>query len=1384
VSSNEQIKGVKRTPYYSGVTPGRSGITKICRKNGKLSCQYSRPNVNKWLKKCKVELLECFSNLKPNKWCPNHAESSHLGDWPKSSGGTPKDGCRGQCQISHFIKFGFNLIVNLLAPFKSVIVNVRNIRYVIARPRGVRVGVKNGLNTKCCDVKSEINQINVGESEVKSVNCELFNRDITSKVMITISSAMILNLVIYLTLLKQNVERNPGPKEEMKIVTYNCNGLGNKEKLKRVLNKVKPLVDKGAIIFLQETHIVDTSFVKLIWKQGCVSNCVRTNASGTMILYNNKFKMVSKIIDEEGRRITIALQEENDDEAGIILSNVYYPNDHKAAIKFTEETYLDIIKLQTEYPNLLTVHAGDFNTCMTEKDRLNRGTSVAEQQLAHTISENNKVTNLHDAYRHKNVELGFTWKRGNQYSRLDHIFVSRELLPTITSALTDWSFDSSDHAAVILTLKKKEEVRKGPGIIKVNTKILEDSRVAIEVGNEIARMMSQAEPHWDPHTKLEFLKMVIRTTVAERVTEIRKGIKEEVKETEEELNMMEEIKIEKLAEQPEQQVDTINRAIETLKVKLLKERKKLSNTMSFVSKAKWFEFGERSNKFFLNLNKCRQNQKLIGEIKNGDQKAKGQEQVSKLVEDFYKELYEKKERSDKFKEDYYQHCPKINEEQRQYMDNNLTLKELKEALLTCQDSSPGPDGITYGIYKKYWNIVGQTILDSWNYSLITGKMPRSHLESTITLLPKDGKDPMEIKNWRPITLTNCDAKIITKALSIKMAKVLDAIIDPSQTAYVKGRSVADNLRTNFFFKKYCQANNEDSVLISLDAKKAFDSVDHQYIEETLQIYGFGNEFIKTFKTLYNGLTARVMVNGYSSNAINIQRGVKQGDALSCAIFIICIDPLLRNLNHNRSIKRININNSKLIKFKAAAYADDVSVICSSDTKSVQGVFDEYEEMTRRSGLELNADKTEILLLNNTEQKQLTFKYNKKVVNITTVGSIKICGLFFVPSKEEEHKLNVQNKILKLEMKIKSWSQRHLTMEGKILIVKTFGLSQIIYNMQCYKFEQKDLKAVESTIFKFLWSTNSNQNGIDRISRAVMKNDYEYGGMKVTDPESLDRSLKLRQYIRASKSNHDIAKIQSMLGKSKEEYAQIRQEYYPITKDEDICQSAQESLNMITDHNRKEYCKLEQEEYENNKILIDEVSSINIEKYLSRKNRPFHQCIAKNLFKDGHTSLGGILQAMEYETDERKLKSIKTVLTAFPNKLKEIAQCVQTEVDNSDDYTRYLRIQRDKVTDIELITTKEFQILFKQITGKTEAFNHNFKLGIEYDKENIMRFRKNCKNPKLRNIYFRLTHNDFFTRERMKRFKMIDSDECSRCGNKENLEHLVWECHQSRRIWSF
>jgi hypothetical protein len=180
-------------------------------------------------------------------------------------------------------------------------------------------------------------------------------------------------------------------------------------------------------------------------------------------------------------------------------------------------------------------------------------------------------------------------------------------------------------------------------------------------------------------------------------------------------------------------------------------------------------------------------------------------------------------------------------------------------------------------------------------------MSSSNIESVITLLPKQGKDTSDIKNWRPITLSNCDSKIITKAIATRVSKVLDTIIDNSQTAYVPTRSVMDNIRSNFILKNHCSKRSIDAVLISLDAKKAFDSVSHDYIRKVLRNYGFGENFVRSFDTLYNNLKSSIMINGFKSNHINIRRGVKQGDALSCALFILSIDPLIRNIKNNETI---------------------------------------------------------------------------------------------------------------------------------------------------------------------------------------------------------------------------------------------------------------------------------------------------------------------------------------------------------------------------------------------------------------------------------------------------------------------------------------------------
>jgi hypothetical protein len=67
-------------------------------------------------------------------------------------------------------------------------------------------------------------------------------------------------------------------------------------------------------------------------------------------------------------------------------------------------------------------------------------------------------------------------------------------------------------------------------------------------------------------------------------------------------------------------------------------------------------------------------------------------------------------------------------------------------------------------------------------------LPTSHWDSVITLLPKEGKDTKEMKNWRPITLSNC-VKDYNHHLGLKMSDVMDVLIDPKKRAYVNGRSV-------------------------------------------------------------------------------------------------------------------------------------------------------------------------------------------------------------------------------------------------------------------------------------------------------------------------------------------------------------------------------------------------------------------------------------------------------------------------------------------------------------------------------------------------------------------------------------------------------------------
>lgn len=292
----------------------------------------------------------------------------------------------------------------------------------------------------------------------------------------------------------------------------------------------------------------------------------------------------------------------------------------------------------------------------------------------------------------------------------------------------------------------------------------------------------------------------------------------------------------------------------------------------------------------------------------------------------------------------------------------------------CKGTTPGPDGINAQIYKAVWDMAGPIILDAWKYSMETGLLAPSQRESVICLLTKKGKDKRLVSNLRPITLSNCDLKFITKLYTKRINLILSKIISINQSAYVNGRQVHDGLRLIDAVKDHCK-DQQRGYLVSLDAKKAYDSVSHKFIEKTLTNFGFDDGFVKIFRRLYRDISTKVLVNGFQTEKIEIGRGVKQGDALSCSIFILLMETLIRNLNHNENIKNINILGKGISK--VTAYADDIALL-TKDIPSIVNSLKTYEKFSTVSGLFINPEKTEIMNLK---------KYiNDEVINVDIYGS--------------------------------------------------------------------------------------------------------------------------------------------------------------------------------------------------------------------------------------------------------------------------------------------------------------------------------------------------------------------------------------------------------------
>ena len=128
------------------------------------------------------------------------------------------------------------------------------------------------------------------------------------------------------------------------------------------------------------------------------------------------------------------------------------------------------------------------------------------------------------------------------------------------------------------------------------------------------------------------------------------------------------------------------------------------------------------------------------------------------------------------------------------------------------NKTPGNDGITREFYVAFFDLIKDLLMSSINYSWKVGELSTSQKQAVITLIEKKGKDKRYIQNWRPISLLNVDAKLISKVLAMRLKKVIDKVIRPDQTAYIPGRFIGESIRlisdiSEIYFRIYRMEGN-------------------------------------------------------------------------------------------------------------------------------------------------------------------------------------------------------------------------------------------------------------------------------------------------------------------------------------------------------------------------------------------------------------------------------------------------------------------------------------------------------------------------------------------------------------------------------------------------
>lgn len=211
----------------------------------------------------------------------------------------------------------------------------------------------------------------------------------------------------------------------------------------------------------------------------------------------------------------------------------------------------------------------------------------------------------------------------------------------------------------------------------------------------------------------------------------------------------------------------------------------------------------------------------------------------------------------------------LTQEERESLSQPLSAEEFATAIAATQPGkAPGPDSFTLSCYGAFQSILTPYFLEAFNTITYAHSTPFELLSANISVILKPGKRPLQCASFRSISLFNCDVKLFTKIIAVRLNVIMQRIVLLDQVGFIQSREARDNIiRTLDIIASAKKLNSP--LLLSTDAEKAFKRVNWTFLFETLKCFGMLVPILSWVSAIYANPTATIRVNGFNSNSLVI-----------------------------------------------------------------------------------------------------------------------------------------------------------------------------------------------------------------------------------------------------------------------------------------------------------------------------------------------------------------------------------------------------------------------------------------------------------------------------------------------------------------------------------